>query len=361
MRQEKLLKKYNCPFCQLTSSRKYNMVVHIKRKHPQQQPQKEFYPPTTSTDFYQYNKPLHMETTPILDPNTFIFEPNSSQSIPPSFLKNSYIDYKDHKKHERRLRRREFYLMLNNFLLFLIIFNKNNNNKIPNPYSLSPFYNPITHIPPHFENNTNFHSINNSFNTKSFIDPINMTIGHKIYKCNKCSSETLLPIFDFENIVELEKFDHKCSNNSSKYYNEVDYNGHSCSLYDLLVSIINYRINSKKILLETIVLQDILIQNPICFLILDILETVFSLKLVVPTWILKLLKVEKFIDLGKINCGHWANRAYNSPTGIVLENEELQSVVKTLKSTFGLVTFEINKNKRFLFCYIPLTKKSSTR
>ncbi len=186
-----------------------------------------------------------METTPILDPNTVIFEPTSSKSIPPSFLKNSYFDYKDHEKHEGRARRREFYLMLNNFLL-LSIFHKNNNNKMPNPYSLSLFYNPITHIPSHFQNNTNFHRINNSFKTTSFIDPINMPIAHKIYKCNKCSGEILLPIFDFENIVTLEKFDHKCSNNSSKYYNEVDFNRHSCRLYDLLVSIINDRINSKK-------------------------------------------------------------------------------------------------------------------
>lgn len=359
MKQEKLFNKYSCPFCQLTSSRRYNMDVHIKRKHQQQQPQIEFYPSTTYTNLYRYKEPLHIETRPVFDPNNFICEPTSSQSFPPIFLKNSYFDLKEHKKNERRSRRREFYLMLNNFLLFLIIFNKNNNNKMPNPYSLSPFYNPITHIPPHFENNTNFHSINNSFNTKSFIDPTKMPIGHKIYQCKICTGETILPIFDFEDIVVLEKFEHKCWNNSYKYYNKVEYNGYSCRRYDSLISIINGRINSEKILLETIILPEILIQNPICFSILDILETRFDLKLI-PKVILELLKVEKFIDLGKLNIDHWACRVFNSQNVISLEREELQSVVRTLNSTFGLVTFEINNSRKFMFCYIPLTKKSST-
>ena len=255
MKLEKLFKKYSCPFCQLTSSRRYNMDVHIKRRHHQQQPQIEFYPPTNSTNLYRYKEPLHTETRPVFDPNNYIFEPTSSQSFPPIFLKN--FDYNDHKKNERRSRRREFYLMLNNFLLFLIIYNKkNNNNNMPILYSPSLCYNPITQIPPHFQNNTNFNSIKNSFNTKSFIDPTKMPIGHKIYQCKICTSETLLPIFDFEDIVPLEKFEHQCWNNSYKYYNEVDYNGYSCRRYDSLISIINSRINSEKILLETTVLPE---------------------------------------------------------------------------------------------------------
>jgi hypothetical protein len=183
-----------------------------------------------------------------------------------------------------------------------------------------------------------------------------------------CSTEILLPIFDFDDIIEEEKFQHKCGNHSftSQYHNEkmmdhnVDHYYHSKNILDLLLSIISSRINSQKIILETVVLPDILIQNPICFFILEIITNVFDLNLI-PNQVFKILKSEKFIDLGEIDSKHWACRSYDSQNDIELEKEELQDVLRTLNATFAFLTFEIDHHKKFIFCYIPLTNKSNSR
>jgi hypothetical protein len=70
------------------------------------------------------------------------------------------------------------------------------------------------------------------------------------------------------------------------------------------------------------------------------------------------LKVEKFIDLGEITHDHWAYRAYNSPNEIFLEKEELHRIAKNLHASFGFVVFEVNRSKKFMFCFIPLSKES---
>jgi hypothetical protein len=75
-----------------------------------------------------------------------------------------------------------------------------------------------------------------------------------------------------------------------------------------------------------------------------------------------LLKLEKSIDLGEIDSEHWACRCHDSQDGIiVLEKEELQHVIKTLNATFAFLTFEINQDKKFIFCYTPLNNKSNPR
>jgi hypothetical protein len=124
----------------------------------------------------------------------------------------------------------------------------------------------------------------------------------------------LLPIFDFDDITSLEKFEHKCIDNLSKHFNETmeDYNVYySSKLQELLSSFINSRISSEKIVLETIIIPEVIIQNPLCFFILEIIENIFDINFI-PKWIFKLLKFGKFINLGEINCQHWVYQAYNS-------------------------------------------------
>ena len=75
-------------------------------------------------------------------------------------------------------------------------------------------------------------------------------------------------------------------------------------------------------------------------------------------WILKLLKNERFVDLGEINADHWARRACDSnPENItILEKEELKQFINITGGTFGLITFKINNKSIYSFSYIPLSK-----
>ena len=134
---------------------------------------------------------------------------------------------------------------------------------------------------------------------------------------------------------------------------------YSTNVQDLLLFIISNRINSQKIALKTVVLPELLIQNPICFFILEIIKNIFELNLT-PNKIFNLLKVEKLIDLGEINLEHWAYHAYNSPNEIFLQKEELRNIVKFLRASFGLIVFEVNHSKKFMFCCIPLSEESIT-
>jgi hypothetical protein len=366
MKKEKFFKKYSCPFCQLTSTRKYNLDVHIKRKHPQQQSQKELYPPYSSTNLYQYNEHLSEQTRQLLDSNNFIYEPTQEQYFLPTIMDNSYFEHlENQKKQEKRASERRFYQMINEFMSYLAVLNNMNNNNIniPIPYSPISFYNNTIPLFPQFSYIPNFTTINKSFDINSSIDPKKMPIAHKIYKCKICTTKTLLPIFDFEDTISSKNFKHNCIDDFSKYDNDVEYKGHSCGIYDSLVSIINGRINSEKIIVETFVLPQVLIQNPLCLFIFQIIQNIFDLNsIIVPSWILKLLKVDKFIDLGEIDSEHWACRCYDSQDGIiVLEKEELQHVIKTLNATFAVLTFEINNSRKFIFCYIPLNNKLNPR
>jgi hypothetical protein len=361
MKKPKSEKKYECSFCEVTSSRKYNLEVHIKRKHPgQQQQQPTIKPywatPSTNSSSY-YNEYLNEETFTKSDSNNFVYEPTLMQYFPSTFMNNKYFEYfeylENQKKQEKRTNERRFYQMINMVRYYFTIFNNNINTiNMPIWYYQFPSYSKGNQIPPYSYNNIKNHS-----DPKLFTDlSTKMPKAHKIYKCKSCLIETLLPIFDFNEIPSI--FEHECLNNSStdhfaiKNYN--DY--YSDKIQDLLLSIIDSRNNSDKLVLETFLLPDILIQNPICFFILEIIETVFDVNLI-PKWIFKLLKAEKFTNLGEIDSEHWAFRAYVSQNEIFLEKKELQSIVRTLHSTFGLVTFKINNKRKCMFCYIPLINK----
>ena len=374
MKKIKSEKKYECPFCQLGSSRKYNMEVHIKRKHSlqqqtEQQTKTEFFKPsssTTSTTLYQSIEPLYDQTISQIDSGNALNESTSLQSFPSPFLEYSYFEsLENQQKLERRANQRKFYQTINEFRNFFANFNTNIIN-IPISYYQLPFDNPSTQIPLNWLNNSD--NSKNPMDSKLTIEAsTKIPCAHKIYKCKRCSTEILLPIFDFDDIIEEEKFQHKCWNYSfiSQYHNEkmmdhdLDHYYYSNNVQDLLLSIISSRINSQKIALKTVVLPEVIIQNPICFFILEIIKNVFELNLI-PNKIFNLLKVEKFIDLGEINLDYWAYRAYNSPNEIFLGKEELRSIVKILHASFGLIVFEVNRSKKFMFCCIPLSEESIT-
>jgi hypothetical protein len=342
------------------------MEIHLKRKHPlEQQSTRELYRPPTSINSEPYNKPLSIETASVVDSNHFLDNlPSVQQSFSPTFNNISYYEQlENQKRQEKRASQRRFYQMVNEFMKDLALLNNNRNNNNINilmPHSQFPFYNNTIPLTSHFSFIPSITSINTFFDPNPIVDANKMPLGHKIYKCKRCEAETLLPIFDFDNIISSENFKHNCIDDFSKYDNDVEYKGDSYSIYDSLVSIINSRINSEKIILETFVLPQVLIQNPLCLFIFQIIQKVFDLNsLIIPSWILKLLQVEKFIDLGQINYEHWAYLAYDSQDSIiVLEKEELQNIVKILYATFAFVTFEVNNKRKFMFCYIPLSKES---
>jgi hypothetical protein len=91
-------KKYKCPYCSQTSRRKYNIDIHIRRKHQR-------------TLARHLNQPLYPHySNNFQELNQFSYDLNSSMEQPLSFFSSTscYPDYNDNKEDEkeRRSRRR---------------------------------------------------------------------------------------------------------------------------------------------------------------------------------------------------------------------------------------------------------------
>ena len=345
-------KEYKCPHCSQTSSRKYNMQIHIQRKHHP-------YPQINNVNPSTLGNPSHslinFENS-ASNLNTSIQQPLSSAFFPSpptfTFYPNTFFNYnkvKDEDEKERRESRRRFNKT------FLIM------QKIVIPLSKMQ--------------NTQF-NYNKKLGNLIFLDPKHMPKAHKIYKCDKCFMQTLKTFFDFQEIHPANKFMHNCSS-STQQQNPKDNNDTQIktlkSLQETLLSVTDLRLKSYNKLIKMIVFPNNFTENPLSLKILtSLFDTMgneegedYPFR-----WLFELLlNNERFVDLGVISYQHWARRAYDNgndndndgnshstreDNSTKLEKEELKQFISITNGTFGLIKFRKDNKTIYTFSYIPL-------
>ncbi len=316
-------KKYKCPYCSQTSSRKYNIDIHTQRKHHLARAKHLNQPsnPYFSNNFKELNQ--------------ISCDLNSSMEQPSSFSSSTfcYPDYNDNTEDEKERRsRRRFDSTTRKYIQTVVIPQLNSAN-------------------------LQFNNFASTLNIYPFIDPEKMPKAHKIYKCGKCLTQILEPVFDYQNIHPVNGFNHYCFN-QQKYEDSNDPKLLTLKLQQTLLSVIDYRLGSENILLKMSILPNGFIENSICMELSKFFIDILKDQDYPYKWILKILENERFVDLGEINSDHWARRACDSnPENVtILEKEELKQVINIIKGTFGLITFKINKKTIYCFIYIPLSK-----
>jgi len=262
-------KKYKCPYCSQTSSRKYNIDIHTQRKHQR----------TLVRHLNQRTNPYFSDN--IKELNQFLYDLNSAIEQPSSFSSSifCYPDYNANREDEKeRQSRRRF----NSTILEYI-------QKIVIPGLNSP--------------NFQFNNVANMLNIYPPIDPKKMPNAHKIYKCDKCQTQTLEVFFDYQDIYPVNEFKHYCFN-QQKYESNNDPNLLTLNLQQTLLSVIEYRLGPEKIILKMSILPNGFIENSTCmeitkFIIDKLKDQDYPYK-----GIFKLLENKRFIDLGEINADH---------------------------------------------------------
>ena len=349
-------KEYKCPYCFQTSSRKYNINIHIQRKHHHPYPQinntnqsPTFNEPNNFIDFEKsspYNWDRSMEqpsSSAFFIPPTFTFYPNS-------FFYDAKV--KDDDKIERESRRR-FEKTLWEYMQKIV-------------------------IPSLKWQNTQFNYTERTIrNIPIFIDPKNMPKAHKIYKCHKCFMKTLKPFFEFQEIHPTNKFIHNCyANQQQQQQKHKDNNNDpqikTLKLQEILLSVIDCRLKSENKILKMIVFPQHLIENSLSLKVLIFLmdivgneEDYYQFR-----WLLELLENEGFVDLGEISSQHWLKRAYDNDDGnnsaeeenvTKLEKEELKQFISMTEGTFGLIKFKIDDNNKtiYTFSYLPIDNEKT--
>ena len=332
-------KEYKCPYCFQTSSRKYNINIHIQRKHHHPYPQinntnqsPTFNEPPNFIDFEKSlpsNWDRSMEqpsSSPFFIPPTFPFYPNSF-----------FYDVKVKDDENERESRRRFNKTLWEYMKKIV-------------------------IPSLKFQNTQFNYSESIHNIPIFTDPKNWPKAHKIYKCHKCFMQTLKPFFDFQEIHPANKFIHFCYANQEQQQKHKDNNNpqiKTLNLQEILLSVIDSRLKLENKLLKMIVFPDTIVKNALSLKILTFLMDLVGNEEDYPLrWLFELLENEGFVDLGEINSQHWAKRAYDDcyleeKYITKLEKEELKEFVNMTEGTFGLIKFKINNNKTiYTFSYL---------
>lgn len=343
-------KEYKCPHCPQTSTRKYNINIHIQRKHPDprinysnQSPVFNELPNLKNVEktVNNWNESIEQRSTStFLLSSDFSFYPNISYY---------YNKVKDDEEKERRESERRFHKTLVEYISKIVI------------PSLK-----LQYIQSNYNENIGYNPL--------FIDPKNMPIAHKIYKCHKCCMETLKPFFDFHEIYPANKFIHCCDYSNQqqqqKQYTDDndDFQIKISKLQEILLSVINYRLKSQNTLLKMIVLPINCIENSLSLKILIFLMDIMgNEKEDYPLrWLFELLENERFVDLGEISSQHWAKRAcndgnYSADENVTkLEKEELKQFISRTEGTFGLIKFKIDNNKTiYTFSYLLLDNEKT--
>ena len=349
-------KEYKCPYCFQTSSRKYNINIHIQRKHHHPYPQ--INNKNQASTFNEPNNFIDFETSSPYDWDSSMEQLMSSSDffIPPTFPFYPISLFNDKAKDDENERqsRRRFKKTLWEYMQTIV-------------------------IPALKFQNTQFNYTESIHNIPIFIDPKNMPKAHKIYKCYKCFMPTLKPFFDFQEIHPANKFFHSCHSNQQqrKHKDNNDPQIQTLNLQEILLSVIDSRLKSENILLKMIVLPQNLIENSLSFKLLIFLIDIvgnenedYQLR-----WLLELLENEGFVDLGDINSQHWARRAYfdndndndnddySAEENITkLEKEELKEFISMTEGTFGLIKFKIDEDNKtiYTFSYLLLTDDEKT-
>jgi hypothetical protein len=344
--------EYQCPYCSQTSTRKYNIQVHIERKHPYS---KQPNPQINNTNEYPlYNQPLphhHLIdiknysptwNTPMEQPSPAFYSlPNFPFCYPASFSYDAKIKYEENKRREAE--RRLFYKSVLKYIQKIVIPSSKLQNTQFNYTSGIPYI-------PLFTEPMNI--------------PKNMPKAHKIYKCHKCFIQTLESFFDFQEIQPTNKFIHYCYSNQQQHPKDNDSQIKILNPKEMLLSVIDYRLKSENKLLKMIIFPDDLIENAQYLKILIFLmDKIGGTKKDPFRWLFELVENEGFVDLGEISSEHWIKRAcdYSSTEEKVtkLEKEELKQFINITEGTFGLIKFRIDKKIIYTFSYLPLDNEKT--
>jgi hypothetical protein len=342
-------KEYRCPYCFQTSSRKYNINIHIQRKH---HPYPQINNTNQSSTFNEPPNFIDFETSSPSNWDRSMEQPSSSASfIPPTFpfYHNSFFyDAKVKDDKNERESRRRFKKTLWEYMQKIV-------------------------IPALKFQNTQFNYTESVRNIAIFIDPKNMPKAHKIYKCQKCFIPTLKPFFDFQEIHPANKFFHNCYSNQQKqkHKDNNDPQIKTLKLQEILLSILDSRLKSANRLLKMIVFSQDLIENSLSFkLLIFLMDIVGNEEDDYPLrWLFELLENEGFVDLGEISSQHWVKRAYDDHGNYSAEEnitklgkEELKQFINMTEGTFGLIKFKIDDNNKtiYTFSYLLLTDDEKT-
>jgi hypothetical protein len=201
--------EYQCPYCSQTSTRKYNLQVHIERKHPYS---KQPNPQIINTNEYPlYNQPLHhladiknyppTWNSPMELPSPQFFSSPTFPFYLASFFDDAKVKYEENKKRESE---RRYNKTVSEYLQKIVI-PSSKLQKLQNTQFNYPSR--IPYIP---------------LFTEPMNIPKNMPKAHKIYKCHKCFIQTLESFFDFQEIQPTNKFIHYCYSNQQQHAKDND-------------------------------------------------------------------------------------------------------------------------------------------
>ena len=335
------MKFYNCHYCLTSSTRKYNIKRHIKRKHPGNK-----IPDNVNSTTKNFIKSSLLSETPSTTFPAWLKYPNYIQNLPPSTL-----DTNSSKKENRN---NSFFKTILEFLTY--------ENFIQNQTLLQhPYF---------YQNNNvfNLNSLNIHYEPLSNID-FGKPLLFKIYKCPVCFRDTPIMFSGFDSIKTISE--HVCyfnfylfpRANEEKNKNTIDPKIKEFSI-NKIFSIIDKKIDPKpKLYLKSIEIPTDFHEQ------LNFDQSQFNNNekcnennnnVNIPTWLQKLLLYEKFVDLENTddenNLAHRLTSSNDNNTEI--SREELIQFINLSNSTFGLFRFQKDHSiVHYFFTYLHLEKE----
>jgi hypothetical protein len=329
--------RYSCPYCLTTSNRRYNIKEHINRKHFGAN-----IPDYLNSSQKNFTNSSLSSVTAL---TTFTHWPNSQnfiQNLPPIIMN---IPNRKKKNHNNSL-----FKTINDFLFY--------QNIIPNERLLQkPYF--------YQNNNLNLNSYNWYYEPLSNID-YGEPFLFKIYKCPICFEDTPTMTNRFDSIKASNE-DRNClycnllfiKNKDNK--NTIDPQIKEFSIQKIFSIIDNKKDPNLKLCLKSIKIPtDFQTQ-----INLDYSQTnnnendnKKSNQMDLPSWLQKLLLYEEFIVLENIEKNNWANRLMTSSNSSTeIRREELLGVINLSNSTFGVFKFQKDNDITHLFfTYLQLEK-----
>jgi len=314
---------YACPYCNLTSNRRYNLNMHIIRKHPG-----SGISPNLQPGSYQDNSEYIRHLTEYTEKNLNQFTP-----LYPSYF-NSWTSNSNHSTiisksdlNERR-RNKNFYSTIREFLQYLPI--------IPNNFLINNYFIPYKSI-----SNTN----------------IGNPILFRIHECKNCSKNTLIEFYSFDQI-NLSSEDRHCKLcNSQKQPQKQNSDLYNREIKKLFENNILSRIDNSKIYIKSIKIpQDIYTKLKI-----ERVPFFYYENNDIPSWLINFMLSEEFVDLGVIEEDQLVYRLTNSDEkNLEITKDELIEYLNYGNSTFGLFKFQKKDISEYFFSYIQFERNLYT-
>jgi hypothetical protein len=327
---------YACPYCSSTSNRKYNMKEHIHRKHPVNK-----IPDNMKSTNKYFTRPYSFLGTPSITFHSPVKHPNYIQNLPPLTLNT---DSRKETRHNSIFKTMWEFLAYKNFL---------------QNQSLSQF--------PYFYQNNNVFDL---YSPNIFYEPLsNIDFGNpflfKVYKCSVCFRDTPFMCSAFESIKTNSEY--MCCINLNllprkidKYKNMIDPKIKEFSINKIFSLIDKKRDTKPKLCLKSIKIPLDFYQQ------LNFDQNQFDPNEKgnensinnVPSWLQKFLLHETFFGLEHTDENNWALRLTSSnDNSTIITREELIQFINLSNSTFGLFKFQKDQfNIYHFFAYLQLEK-----